>query len=287
MTFPPPQVQSPCPAVRSSSQTSGGTCGPAVHRARRATLSNQGDAMKQNAHLRRPVPADFAEVYGTMPRHELAAHYKCSNRKITEWAQELGVKNAKRPVPADFAQRHAELTNKALRAHYQATSSTITRWIREAGVSKQNVFKLPPDIDELVAGHSYITLAEALGCGRDALRNRIMRDRPDLHAVIVATSRHLAAIAGAEARRKLIATRRIPISAPKIKVTRATDNASTQADLARAYLQRFGPCYSAKFSAQPQRGGYFFKGLHYTDQALIAEAKRRGWEPDAWRRLAA
>lgn len=204
----------------------------------------------------------------------------------------------KRPMPADFAEVAQGKNVRQLQKIYTAGARAISRWIIEAGFAPKNKGNqkmfLPDNIADLCEIYSIRELAKVIGWSCDTLRAKLKKERPDLHVKATANGyakRSANAYANAAAARKqaklvqLSKRRTSPIY--KIHIKRHDDSAIKEADKARAYLQRFGACFSDAYSANPGRGGYWFRGNHFETDALIAEAYRRGWKPDGWKELAA
>jgi hypothetical protein len=204
----------------------------------------------------------------------------------------------RRPMPADFAEVAPGKNVRQLQMIYQAGGKAVSRWLIEAGFPPRNhgnhKMFLPSNIAELCEAYGVREIARMIGWSCDTLRAKLKKERPDLHAKAVANGiakRSANAYANAEKASKKaklvqVAKRRAsPLY--KIQIKRHDDAAIKEADKARAYLQRFGPCFSDAYSANPGRGGYWFRGNHFETDALIAEAYRRGWKPDGWREIAA
>lgn len=227
--------------------------------------------------LIRPMPDDFPAVQQTMTQRELGKHYNAGPTTIRRWIALSGSYKGRqvRSVPDDFIELSKVMTREKMKAHYRCGTDTFARWVSETGIDK-NVLRLPANIDELAAGTNLTKLAQKLDWHVASVKRILRRDRPDLYAKCAAVGMVQSAKRYKPARVAVLPEVRLPKPQPV-----------TLADRARQFLQPYGPCYSAKFSAKPAMGGYFFKGVHYTANALIEEAKKRGFDPDGWKALAA
>lgn len=91
----------------------------------------------------REMPEDFAEVALTMTRHDLAVHYKTSNRKIQKWFRELGLHTRygkglpawnRRPVPEGYAELAPKMSGNQLGQHFGTSYTVVMRWAEETGI---------------------------------------------------------------------------------------------------------------------------------------------------------
>lgn len=89
---------------------------------------------------KRSVPADFADLAPTMTATELAAHYRCSTSKVTDWLRECGSSRAEAskfaglPLPDNFAAIAPTMTLVELQIYYGRGQTVLRRWIAESGV---------------------------------------------------------------------------------------------------------------------------------------------------------
>lgn len=228
---------------------------------------------------RRSMPANFAGMANALKQRELCKHFGAGPATIRRWVELAGVAKGRgeRAMPDDFAVMAETLSVEALRHHYKCGSRALKRWLADAGIdTSAKRIMLPANIDEIAVGKNLTSLAAALGVHVSSLKRHLRSERPDL------------ATRCADLGRKQTCNqqRSYRFSAlPEVKLPAAAN--VTAADQARNYLQRFGPCFSARYSEKPALGGYFFCGRHFTTPQLIAEANRRGWNPNAWQQVAA
>ena len=272
---------------------------------------------------RRPCPDDFATVAPTMSQDKLAKHYRCSDLKIKEWLRETGLRSSgknrpktlpadietlavghciaslakvlgwsdctlgkhllrhkpalhkelrnrgnaisagvmihtpppaqpKKQRPDDFEQRCRWMNKTQLKKHYAVSLLIITRWIEES----------PPHVAEWVRanGRDACIQLGALGGRAKKIAVGITEKKPRFYP----------------ARRP--AGQRQPVPCQVAPMSRA--------DMAMRWLQRFGPCYPMRIHLKAL-DDYMILGCRMPAAAVIAEAERRGWQPDAWRSVAA
>lgn len=97
------------------------------------------------AAMRRPPPADLAEVAARMTRSEMTRHYFVSRDTVIRWINETGVECLdlrKRGIPSDFATVAPMLTKAELSDRFDKDPSTIERWLRVCGVRAHKVLSL-------------------------------------------------------------------------------------------------------------------------------------------------
>lgn len=116
------------------------------------------------------APADFAEMYNTLPSQKaLASHYRTTCARIRSWMKQSDIvprpqspPPAKlRPIPDDFAQVAPHLSRYAISRHYRTEYKVVDRWLRESGVKpgqRQHSFGTPR-----------MTLAPSRGTGKPML----------------------------------------------------------------------------------------------------------------------
>lgn len=255
----------------------------------------------------------------------------------------------RREVPADWHIMAPKMTQLQAAEHYQCGKQRIVRWMRQTGIMCGQIAPnckkyFPPNIAELAHGQTVTTLSEKLGWSASALRQRIRREFPDLHAHLVENGKEYTRAATMERMRgndrfcrpipddfaqamrtlsrkelaqryrahqntisKWVAAMPADVVAEyrnkgrarataaikgafALKNLSAAGNlqadAKTEADKAMRWLQRYGPCYPMRIYNKAL-DDYSFRGIRMSGQALIAEARKRGWNPDAWREIAA
>lgn len=211
-----------------------------------------------------------------------------------------------RPMPADFTQVAPGKQSRWLAKHYGAGRSTVLRWMDEAGIYEPRPFRaregLPDNIETLAQTMCIHEIGKAVGWHKDIVAHQLKLLRPDIYAMAKANGlrkayegrmRGVAANKAKAAERQAAmppkpkaAPRRNSVTARLVPIPMQTE-ARTDVSKAMRYLQRFGACYPRSVERKALHG-YIFAlkpGILSADD-IIAEAKRRGWQPDAWRDLA-
>jgi len=177
-------------------------------------------------------------------------------------------------MPDDFAALAPTMSAVALARHYECSNAKITRWLADTGLSRTHQTRFstvaqPPENFARVA--PTMTLRELM-------------DTFDRGSCVI---KRWCATVGVEPRRKAVVNfvsrgNRIP---PPPVVFRDL----TRAGQAAEYLLRFGPIYRCNALGGADAKGEFWSrsGFVLTGEEVIARAERLGWEPDAWRRIAA
>lgn len=222
-----------------------------------------------------------------------------------------------RPVPDDFTAFAQGKTLRQLRLHYKTGESTVSRWLHESGVRAQRHYAepLPETVAEMAKTMSLTEIAAAIKMHRCTFAIKFRQQFPGLHELAKQNGLRRAQEAGAQgSAKRALAVRaqkaaakqkakaepravKAPAPAPPKQARRGTvavtgfvkpapaqDRINSEADAARAFLQRFGPCFSRKVYG-PKCEGYVFNNQVYSADALIDEAVRRGWDPDSTRFL--
>lgn len=179
------------------------------------------------------------------------------------------MRDLRRPCPPDFAALAPGMFHKNLMAHYGAGTDTVRRWAVECAVriganADRSKLRQLPDGFALVA--PTMTIKE--------LRLRFHA----CHAVIYRWLED----AGVKARKTT------HWNQPGSNVRRVTKDGS-RTGIAAEYLRRFGPVYRCnKIGGPDTKGKLWRRGTAIlTDDELIDRAQRNGWNPDAWREIAA
>lgn len=232
---------------------------------------------------RRPIPADFVELAASGASvTELRMRYRVGQHLIARWIKQIGGKPrsrqnvALRPVPDDFAQWAAVETVDKLMSRYGCGTVLIARWRKESGAPRPHnrpggQKPIADGFADAAARLNITQLEEHFGVSRATIRKWLERAglkaaRP--HRVIVPCTSSMGR----------------PKAAPVI-----TNRDTSRAGMAADYLRRFGPVVRCKAN-----GSFDPKGSHWRRGStvlcadeIIARAIRNGWNPDAWKVLAA
>lgn len=189
------------------------------------------------------------------------------------------------PPPPEFAGLCATMTQNRLCIHYSCGSPLIKRWAKLAGVEPQRFVRpftpLPDDLAERAAEMTAAELARHYGFNDTQMRNMLAR-------------------AGIEAKRydqrtpkpKLLkrTSRPAAFRTPKQAHSFDTLRRETTTDgLAADHLRRDCAVYRCTETGRADQTGAWWRygNVTVTPGELIERAIRKGWSPDAWRRLAA
>lgn len=228
----------------------------------------------------KPVPTDFAEraLAGTSVS-DLRKHYRVGSWVINRWTASIGGKpRAKRvlppqPVPADFSVNAQRETVDLLMKRYQVGTEKIARWRRECGLSVVRAIPIPEGFADAAPTLTVAQMEERYGVTRVTINKWCLqfgvKPAPGVRGPAGVPS------LGAMGRAK---------PAP-LNQHRDTSRAGQAAD----YLRQYGPVIRCN-----PAGHYDPKGNHWRRGStvlcadeVIARAIRNGWNPDAWKALAA
>ena len=186
-------------------------------------------------------------------------------------------------IPASFARDCKTLTVAELAVRHGKSERTIGRWRAFLGLCKKPIAPddLPEDVEELAQFMSIKGMASHYGWGKDTFRTALKRLRPDLCKIAAANGveeRRAAGRTGGKDAAKAAKLKRLAERRAKGGNVALVRPPEEKAVLAMSYLRPWGSCYPLKVR-YPERDGYWFYGREWTDEQLIAEAKRRGWVP--------
>lgn len=235
----------------------------------------------------RDMPEDFAAMCKMLDWDQLRKHYRCGDGTLRRWRADLVGPRTQKPMPDDFPVIGLTMTSPQLQKHYGAGEHTIARWSREAGINRKAImlalqdqrYAIPGDFAAMCINMTRADLCKHYGRSNDLVNRWLAKAGPDVTALVDANATRQRRIGGIKIGKMMAQRAPMPV--------RVNDQIQSEADKARAYLQRFGACFSDAYSAKPGRGGYWFKGQHFEADAIIAEAHRRGWRADERKELAA
>lgn len=231
----------------------------------------------------RPMPADFPEHAASGPSvMDLMRHYRVGNSVVHRWINEVGGKPRAhrvlppKPAPVDFAHFAAIETVDLLMKRYSCGTALITRWRREVSgdgpkIRPSRETKPMPDGFALVAAN---------------LTERELRERYGISKHTVHKWCARAAVSPRKATRPVVSLGAMgrPKAAP-MGQNRDTSRAGMAAD----FLRKFGPVVRCDATGRfNPTGDHWRRGpsVLCADE-IIARALRNGWQPDAWKALAA
>lgn len=263
----------------------------------------------------RPVPSDFAAVAVGKSRDELCDIYKAGKQTIARWRDEVAGKGKLRiRQPVQLPDNISELAQgksiaglaKVLNMHSATLWSVMKKQrpdlfemcrangnlakVRHAVVAAGHAtLERPGDFDDVVSGMSIAQAAKHWGCGVKTI-HKWLRTSPEWVREGMAKARIERSRAGAINSGRASLRRQRQGGGGNASVLRYLGDTVHEAPIlprdrqAMRYLQKFGPCYPMSVHNKAL-DGYSFRGIRMTAAQIIAEAEKRGWNPDAWREI--
>lgn len=233
-----------------------------------------------------PIPADFIDN-AYRPIEDLVEQYGYCKDTLRKWRRALGIPKLPggqkpAPLPSDFAEKAPGKSTDWLMKHYGYSDTVINRWRREAGVAMPTPAKDPAPAD-------FVENAGLMH--RSMLIRHYRRDQKIIDRWIKET--------GVEPQRyKAKGRPRRQTAAPTSSV-RSTSFAaysrtpvlpSGREEEAAQYLRRYYVgVYRCAEAGAADRDGKFWRcgAVVLTPMELVDRAKAKGYDPDAWSRIAA
>jgi len=171
------------------------------------------------------------------------------------------------PMPADFPVMAQQKINIELEQHYAVSKHVVARWRAECGAPhpKRPLRPAPAHFASAARQHSVAKLETLFGVGPVVVRRWL----------------------------KETGVTRRPLAIARVNYKPAPVIKHVESSLAgRAVdecLQRFGPVYRCTPTGRPDKDGSHWNrgGRILTDDEVIDRARRNGWSPDDWERIAA
>lgn len=213
----------------------------------------------------RPRPDGFDERAPHTPTRQLARDYRCDHSTAIRWLAEIGIvreQSLPTPMPDGFAEVAAEWTSMRLESHFDLSAHVVQRFRRVLGIHVGNGRRerpAPPGFAEASEGSSVHALAERFGVST----TQIGRWR-----------RRLGLVSACRYNR--------PTAAMQAPVAHCDE------DLAARHLRCDAAVYRCRDDGHADpRGEYWRYGrIVLTPADMIARARRKGFDPDEWRRIA-
>lgn len=211
----------------------------------------------------RQRPEGFDERAPHMTTAEMRKEWACGNDAILRWLAEIGIKRAPtraQPIPDGFADVAAHWTSADLQRHFGLSEHVVTRMRKVLGIDvrhRGNAMAIPDGFPSVARTMSGSFLCERFGVGMNTIR----RWRNELGIVVQPGRRG---------------------------VIRAPGTHSIE-DSAANYLRRTAPVWRCRSDGQFDHRGnnWRFGRAVLTGEDLIERARRKGFDPDAWRRIGA
>lgn len=246
---------------------------------------------------RRPVPADFTALAPTMPVKALARHYRTGSEAVHRWLGETGISSALprelRQIPADFHTQAPLMTRHSLAKHYQTNASVIERWIAESGVKviegrRCDATPVPDDFAELAARMVLTELADHYDINHKAVE-RWFRDT-GVPRLVRPRGRPRIATATKKPTVRLAVHR--SFAGPKSSFINRLNRDDSLEGQAADHLRHYCAVYrcTEKGGVVDDRASlthWRYGNAVLTGAELVARAERMGFDPEAWRRIAA
>lgn len=232
----------------------------------------------------RPAPADLAD-HAHLNRHALARHYGKSEKIVAGWLKETGLGRKSgsgfaRAIPDDFAD-HASLPNAVLKRRYSVGETLLLKWRKAIGLSPsrrrpRGLKPIPEGFHQFASVMSLPELQAKYNAGEATVRR--WRKEIGAKGLPHRKSRH---------------PRQLRNPTPgQVFIAQANNHAAMKAgreEEAAQHLRRFCAVYRCgERGGADTKGGFWRVGnAVLTAAELMERAVRRGWDPDAWSRLAA
>lgn len=237
----------------------------------------------------RPKPADFEAMAATMHQLALMRHYRAGIETVRRWCAEAKVrpipaKRASRKPPADFADIAPTMSIIQLKRRYKTGGDTILRWASETGVEpRRGTFKVkrdvPADFAERCAEMRLFQLREHYSATAPTLKRWMAETgaRPLVHQKQPPAPKPR--------------PRSEHIRLPGNPLSRIPERDISREGQAAEHLRRWFP----NVHRCDEKGQFSLKGKFWrcgmsdplTGPELIEKAKRKGFDPDAWMKVAA
>lgn len=258
----------------------------------------------------RPLPDDWHILAPTMNRNKLGKHYSAGYRLMARWARLSGVRPAVGlGLPGNIDQLAQNRSISELARVMGVCSATLygamkrqrpdlfehcrkvgMKSRKEIGAAKGGMIAspIPGDFADNAMSMTMPQLIEYYKRSRKTI-NRWLEKQPQSVRDAVLENGQRRRDQAASVGGKNMARNRGNGGQPFLKPMQSKINSHpiiSREKQAMRYLQRYAPCYPRSVHHSILEG-YLFRGIAMTGAEIIAEATKRGWNPDAWRELAA
>lgn len=223
----------------------------------------------------RPVPSDWASRCKVMGVLALRNHYRCGTAAIWRWAKESGVEplqsrnRPKMTPPDDFAEFGAIETVPMLMERYDCSDSVIYRWRKLLGLTGPKLATSHKPLRPMPTGFAAVA--------RTMSKESLVSHYQTNWGVITRWCEE-AGITNKPAGRPTK-----PIGPAGVNVSVGAD--TSLAGQAAQHLRRIMPVFKASVISK-DRSGYVVGGRHLATEEMVAMAQAKGFDPDAWKRVA-
>lgn len=254
----------------------------------------------------RPIPADFVEKIGTMNTFEAMEYFRTGDNQLRRWMRETGATSRgsiKRVLPDNIDELakgrsiaqlakllgwpHGSLMKrlKTDRPDLHAACAWVGNCSSITALAKTQppAPLTPPDDFEAMCERLTLTgLSQHYRRHADTIRRWLASSSAEARDAVTRNASRARSDNGKDCMGKIVAQRK-QFQLRQIAADTSDKRPMSQADLAMRWLQHKGVCYPRRVHGE-QYGGYVFSLCQTVLSAdeLIAEAKRRGWQPAAW-----
>lgn len=192
------------------------------------------------------------------------------------------VRSSRLAIPDDFAVNAARESNHTLAERYGVSRRTVSGWRHESGLpdySATNTTRkdMPADFKKVAVGLTNARAAEHYGVSWHTIK------RWHAEAGTRPAGQFYAGRLGMRNRGGNYLSQQ-----GKAPLTRDHDGRdASRAGMAARFLQRTGPIWRCDAQGNPLPNGFFWKHCNrvISDDEVIERAERKGFDPDAWKRL--
>lgn len=217
----------------------------------------------------RSMPADFKERAPTMSLDQIRREWRIGYKRARQWLAMAGHPREaqhRRGMPEGFAAVAESWTSARLQRHFQITEYLVLQFRKQLGISVRHrgtAIEIPEGFAAAALSVPAPLLAERYGISTSLARKWRFRlgIRPNF-------------------KRQYRRDGSTKVRAPAARST---------IDMAARHLGRICPTYRCRENGQADPTGDFWRygRVVLTPDEMIERAKRHGYEPDAWRKLAA
>jgi len=213
-------------------------------------------------------PADFAERAPSMSTAQIEREWRIGTPKAFRWLASIGIHRTTRQpkaMPPGFDAAAKNMTTGQLRVMFGLSKYEVERLRKSLGIvvhRERQRIEIPETFRSLAQTMTAPELAERYGVSRNLIAT--WRKRLGIH---VPTPRYH--------------------RDGSVKV--CGPNARSVEELAANHLRRIAPVYRIGIDGKPNARGRAWKygNITLSGPDLIARARRRGWNPDAWKEIRA
>lgn len=230
----------------------------------------------------KPVPDDFNEVYHVSTIEEMRKRYNVATETVWKWRDACGFErkegNVKRPCPDDFREVAPTMFVHDLRKHYRCSNEAMDRWIVETGVKAkcglQERLPMPADFAENARRNGNESLIRIYGVSKKIVAR--WRQECGVKSPLILTGN-----AGGLWSFK----RDLPLAQ---KVNRDGSLQARAADHLRPYYKPVVKVAYTDLAKSHPKDHYLVGrvGVLSPDD-MVALARKKGFDPDAWSQVAA